>query len=104
MTSRFGLGDPELHAVQRSRRQSRILLGVYDTAASAHQVQLTGDNELFRPQTVAMEDLTTKEPCHRLKPGMGMRRYVGVDFGAQAERTHVIDETPGSDGSSTPGG
>jgi hypothetical protein len=65
---------------------------------------LTCSNELFGPETVAVQKLTTEEPRHRLQANVGMRRDINRSIRRERKRSHVIGETPRADGAPTPGG
>ena len=48
------LRHQKLDAVQISKGETRILLGMSNAEARGHQIKLSGANQLFRTQTVAM--------------------------------------------------
>ena len=97
-----GLSDPQLHAVQHTSIPAGRLLGVRDTVAGGHQVQLAGPDHLLRTEAVAVEDLTVEQPRHRLQPDVGMRSDVDAVLLGDQRRSHVIEEAPRADTSPRP--
>jgi hypothetical protein len=97
VTSRLGLGHPELHAVQDAAVATRVLLGVHDAPAGGHQVELAGADHLLRAEAVVVEHLPGEQPGHRLETDVRMWADVDALFLRDARGAHVIDEAPGAD-------
>jgi hypothetical protein len=62
VASVFGLGDPELYAVQRALVLAGRLFGVRDAHARRHQVQLSRSEQLLGAQAVVVYRLALNEP------------------------------------------
>jgi hypothetical protein len=97
---RLGLGHPELDAVQVAAERARGLLRVGDAPAGGHEVELSGSDQLLRPEAVAVQQLARHQPGDGVQPQV--RVGADVDPSALGDRSgpEVVGEAPGADGAS----
>ena len=101
VAGRLGLRHPELDPVQCSRTP-RVLFGMGDPVAGGHQVELSGTDQLLRPEAVEVEHLALDQPRHRLQAHVRVRAYAERAGRVRGDRAHVVGETPGADGLARP--
>ena len=94
----FGLRDPELDAVQFAGCTIGRFLGVGDAVAGSHQVELSGPDELFVAEAVAVEDFAREQPRHGLQTDVGVRADPQAGAAVDDRRANVVSEAPGPDG------
>jgi hypothetical protein len=70
------------------------LLGVRDTAAGGHQVQLAGPDHLLTAEAVPVKHVPREQPCDRLQPDVRTRRHLHPGRAIDGRRTVVVDEAP----------
>ena len=79
-----------------SRRRARAL-GMCDAAPGDHPVDLAGQDELVRAQTVAMLELAAIEIGDGGEADVRMRPHVDALAGEKLGRSHLIEEDEGPD-------
>lgn len=95
-TRSFGLSDPELDAVQAAVELGGFL-GVRDATTGGHEIELSGTDQLFGSETVAMEEFAGYDPCDGLETDVRM----GTDSARTLIRCgwpDVVGEAPRADG------
>jgi hypothetical protein len=95
-TRSLWLSDPELDAVQATVALGGFL-GVGYATTGGHEVQLSGPDQLFGSETVAMEEFAGDDPCDGLETDVRM----GTDSARTLIRCgwpDVIGEAPCADG------
>jgi hypothetical protein len=87
---------PQLHSVQHGGA-GRAHLGVGDSPAGGHQVQLARPDQGVVSRAVAVLDLAGEQPAHRLQLGVRVRRYGHAAGPRDRIGPVVIDEAPAAD-------
>src|SRR5207302_9459896 len=92
-----GKSYPELQSAQSSGIQPGCFLGMRNTTAGGHEIQLPGIHESLATEAVVVNDLPFQQPRHCLQPDVRMRRHIHRFFGRKTEWTISIEKTPRPD-------
>jgi hypothetical protein len=87
-----GERDPQLQAFDE-RRLAQGELGVRDTRAARHEIELAGPQHDLRAEAVAVADLALDRPRDGLEAGV----RVGEDLHVGVLGPELVEEAPGAD-------
>ncbi|MND28824.1 hypothetical protein D3C80_193180 [compost metagenome] len=101
-----GQGKPGLQAGHGKRMAAQVFrraFRMHDAAPGGHQVNVSGANDEFGAETVAMLDFAVEQIGDGGKPDMRMRLDVQRLTSLQDRRSHAVKKDEGADETTLPG-